>query len=253
MILELDVGNSRIKWRILSSDERSVDSKARVLAVSAVDSAGLLFQILPNDSQLSRIRVCSVREDALLSELAGCVRARWGLELEIATVSACCGGVQNGYVEFERMGVDRWLAMIAAFNRRHTACLVVDAGTALTIDIVSGDGQHQGGYILAGLSMSVQALEDNTGIVLRNRKFDPESDPGTSTEEAVLRGTLASKVSLIQEALRTLRCRDSDAVAYLCGGDAEILSQALNSRGETGFVIERDLVLDGLAYACENR
>ena len=101
--------------------------------------------------------------------------------------------------------------------------------------------------------MSVQALEDNTGIVLRNRKFDPESDPGTSTEEAVLRGTLASKVSLIQEALRTLRCRDSDAVAYLCGGDAEILSQALNSRGETGFVIERDLVLDGLAYACENR
>ena len=253
MILELDVGNSRIKWRAVRSDARSCGSNVKVLAGSVADSAGLLFESFPDDFEPSKIRVCSVRSDSLLTELADRVRQRWGLDLEIARVSACCGGVKNSYVECERLGVDRWLAMLAAFNRRRRACLVIDAGTALTIDLVSREGNHQGGYILAGLSMSVRALEGNTGIVLRDRTFDPESDPGTSTEQAVLRGTLASTVSLTLEALRTLRCEDADAVAYLCGGDAEILAQALRLRGELGFIVEQDLVLDGLAYVFEHR
>ena len=148
------------------------------------------------------------------------------------------------------MGVDRWLAMIAAFNRQKRACLIVDAGTALTIDLVADDGRHQGGYILAGLSMAVKALENNTGIILRNRDFSPLAGPGTSTEQAVLGGALSSAVSLIFEALGRLRCMDSGSMVYLCGGDAELLAQALRSRGESGFTVEPDLVLDGLEYAC---
>ena len=151
------------------------------------------------------------------------------------------------------MGVDRWLAMIAAFNRQKRACVVVDAGTALTIDLVADDGRHQGGYILAGLSLAVKALESNTGIALRNRNFSPLSGPGTSTEQAVLGGALNSTVSLILEVLGLLRCADSEAIAYLCGGDAELIARALRSRGEHGFTVEPDLVLDGLTYACGNR
>ena len=99
----------------------------------------------------------------------------------------------------------------------------------------------------------MKALENNTGITLRNRNFSPHAGPGTSTEQAVLGGALNSTVSLILEALGLLRCADSEAIAYLCGGDAELIAKALRSRGEPGFTVEPDLVLDGLTDACDNR
>ena len=60
-------------------------------------------------------------------------------------------------------------------------------------------------------------------------------------------------MSLILEALGRLRCTDSEAMVYLCGGDAELLAQALRLRGESEFTVEPDLVLDGLEYACGNQ
>ena len=253
MILELDVGNSRIKWRVLNRDSQAGDLRAGVLVGGAEDSAVNLFKSMPHDIRLSAARGCCVGSVSLLAELVKGVKERWGLELDVAKVSAQCGGITNSYDEVQRMGVDRWLAMIAAFNRQKRACVVVDAGTALTIDLVADDGRHQGGYILAGLSLAVKALENNTGIALRNRNFSPLSGPGTSTEQAVLGGALNSSVSLILEALGLLRRADSEAIAYLCGGDAELIAQALRSRGEPGFTVEPDLVLDGLTYACDNR
>ena len=253
MILELDVGNSRIKWRVLNREAQAGDLHPDALMGGAEDATVKLFESIPRDLQLSAARGCSVGSELLLVELAEGLEERWGLELDVAEVSAQCGGITNSYKEVGRMGVDRWLAMIAAFNRQKRACLVVDAGTALTIDLVADDGRHQGGYILAGLSMAVKALENNTGITLRNRDFSPFGGPGTSTEQAVLGGALSSAVSLILEALGRLRCTDSGAMVYLCGGDAELLAQALRSRGESGFTVEPDLVLDGLEYACGNQ
>jgi len=253
MILELDVGNSRIKWRVLNRDAQAGTRHPGALMGGAEDAAAKLFESIPRDLQLSAARGCSVGSELLLVELAESLKARWGLELDVAEVSAQCGGITNSYQEVGRMGVDRWLAMIAAFNRQKRACLIVDAGTALTIDLVADDGLHQGGYILAGLSMAVEALENNTGITLRNRDFSPLAGPGTSTEQAVLGGAMSSTVSLILEALGRLRCTDSEAMVYLCGGDAELLAQALRLRGESGFTVEPDLVLDGLEYACGNQ
>ena len=253
MILELDVGNSRIKWRVLNRTSHAGDLHPGILMGGAEDSVVNLFESIPRDTRLSAARGCCVGSVSLLAEVAEGVKERWGLELDVAKVSAQCGGITNSYHEVQRMGADRWLAMIAAFNRQKTACIVVDAGTALTIDLVADDGRHQGGYILAGLSLAVKALESSTGIALRNRNFSPLAGPGTSTEQAVLSGALNSTVSLILEALGLLRCADSEAIAYLCGGDAEILAQALRSRGEPGFTVEPDLVLDGLTYACDSR
>ena len=253
MILELDVGNSRIKWRVLNRDSQAGDLHPGVLVGGAEDSAINLFESMPHDILLSAARGCCVGSASLLAEVAKGVKERWGFELDVAKVSAQCGGITNSYDEVQRMGVDRWLAMIAAFNRQKRACVIVDAGTALTIDLVADDGRHQGGYILAGLSLAVKALENNTGIALRNRNFSPLSGPGTSTEQAVLGGVLNSTVSLILEALSLLRCADSEAIAYLCGGDAELIARALRARGEPGFTVEPDLVLDGLTYACDNR
>ena len=253
MILELDVGNSRIKWRVLNRDAQAGDRHPSALMGGAEDAAVKLFEGIPRDLQLSAARGCSVGSELLLVELAEGLKERWGLELDLAEVSAQCGGITNSYKDVGRMGVDRWLAMIAAFNRQKRACLIVDAGTALTIDLIADDGRHQGGYILAGLSVAVKALENNTGITLRNRDFGPLAGPGTSTEQAVLGGALSSAVSLILEALGRLRCTDSGAMVYLCGGDAELLAQALRSRGESGFTVEPDLVLDGLEYACGNK
>ena len=253
MILELDVGNSRIKWRVLNRNSQAGDRQHDALMGGAEDSVVNLLESIPRHLQLSAARGCSVGSESLLTEVAEGVKERWNLELEVAEVSAQCGGIKNSYEETRRMGVDRWLAMIAAFNRVKRACLVVDAGTALTIDLVADDGRHQGGYILAGLNLVVKSLEHNTGIALRNHNFSPLAGPGTSTEQAVLGGALNSAVALILEALGMLRGADPAATAYLCGGDAQLLAQALRSRGESGLTVEPDLVLDGLEYACGNQ
>lgn len=66
--------------------------------------------------------------ELLLVELAEGLKARWGLELDVAEVSAQCGGITNSYQEVGRMGVDRWLAMIAAFNRQKEPALLLMRG-----------------------------------------------------------------------------------------------------------------------------
>lgn len=245
MILEVDFGNTRIKWRFI---EPGCAAAQQGHASSVSSTVSDFLAELQSFQKPEQVRVASVRKGDSLAEFSEWLRNNWGISPRLATVTQHCAGVTNSYSEVARMGVDRWLAMLSAYNRSRGACMVVDGGTALTIDVLAVNGQHVGGYILPGLALMAAALEANTGIRLRNADGQATCRPGNDTEQAVHNGALAAAVALIEKTHSAI-AKDMHPVAtYLSGGDAPVLRACLNGVGEVSIV--PDLVLEGLALAC---
>lgn len=236
-ILELDVGNTAIKWRRL---------KDAVILASGRIADGLegLNDLL--DEEVGLVRVASVafpeREASLKSLL---VEAK--VEHEFAVSQAECAGVRNGYDDVSCMGVDRWLAMVAAYHDCCGACVIIDAGTALTIDVVASDGQHQGGYILPGAELALRALDQSTGKVRFGAADAMSTGLGESTNTCVHNGKWLSLVGAVQLALREAEKRIGvDYKVYITGGDGVTMKQ-LAGNSAASWHYSKDLVLDGLA------
>lgn len=243
MILEIDAGNTRIKWRSLSAD----NDETGVSGVVADERE--LFAQFSGNSGLTAIRLSCVRGPDSIEQISEWARTSLGIFAQVAKVTRECAGVRNHYRDMSRMGVDRWLAMLAAFNRARGACVIVDAGTAMTVDALSDEGSHLGGYILPGHQLQVKALQDNTRIRLKTEPA-PAIDLGHDTETAVVNGIYASQVSLIEKVLKSCAGKSGHSKLYLAGGDAAALSDLLSPANALEVEIVSDLVLDGLQLAC---
>ncbi len=245
-VLDVDLGNSALKYRYAG-----VSGRANYAAADPATDALPDFVLPDADiAAVSRVRVSSVlgaRRDATFSEM---VRQRWGVDCEFARSVVALGGVQNGYTDPSALGVDRWLAVVAAFQRVNGPVLVVDLGTAATLDYVSGDGEHLGGFIVPGAQLMRRSLLQETAAI-RFAATEQLSDlsPGKQTRDAVERGVLLSLVQLISAELERFdKLCDHNSRLLMCGGDAERVSAHLQCDHE----VVADLVLDGLAWALPN-
>lgn len=249
MIVDIDAGNSRIKWRatipgrdpdrgVVSTTEELLDALDEVASEEPGREAG------PR-----RIRVAAVRSEAWLTELEDRVRATWSVGIEVARSAPQAAGVSSAYYAPDTLGVDRWLAILAARAKSQGLCVVIDSGTALTMDIVDAGGRHRGGYIVPGLALQWRALEDTARIRLPAVASAPAVDtaPGRTTEEAVRHGSLAM-VSGWLAGDEFVRQASSEQGLFVAGGDAGVLVSGLQ---KAGLEVRRepDLVLDGLALA----
>lgn len=141
MILELDCGNSFIKWRVLESSDASVRAEGIAGSdIALIDSLVALPGLL-----LTRCRLVSVRALEETDKLIAALVGAFGVAVSCATSAREMSGVRNGYEDFQRLGMDRWLAMLGAFKLASGACLVLDFGTAATADFIGPDGEHLGG------------------------------------------------------------------------------------------------------------
>ena len=232
MILDIDVGNSRVKWR--AGNKRGFYPRDE-----AAD--------FPDALTPARIRVSSVASPGFDAVLAGTLRERFGVAPEFAQTSAGVGAVRCGYAQPAAMGVDRWLAVLGAATRSPPPLVVIDCGTALTVDFVDETGRHTGGYIVPGLQLMRSALFRETADVRGRAEMNLANlEPGTDTQCAVDHGIGLLTQAFIESAVARFArsCEDAPRV-YLCGGDAAVLARHLTLRVE----LELDLVLDGLAVA----
>ena len=241
MILELDVGNSRIKWRLVAADDLAVVGRGHVPGIEE------LQRVTDLDAAITMARMCSVRGGDVNQKLENWIRVKHGIDLVQATVTQSCGGVTNQYADVSRLGIDRWLAMLAAFKRVGGACVVVDAGTAFTIDLLDAQGLHLGGYILPGLSLMRSSLESTTAIRLTPGFIGKPGATGHSTDQAVSNGTLSALLALISQLMNSKFSEQLGAKLLFTGGDAELLH--LHAAIEGSEVVP-SLVFDGLDVAC---
>lgn len=241
MILELDIGNTRCKWRV--TDDSMQDVRAGACAVAALAAE---LAALPGRIAVQRVRAGCVRGAEVEAAVSAAVRAALGRAVEFARPAPSAAGVRNGYAEHDRLGVDRWLAMLAAFSEVRGAVCVLDCGSAITADLVDADGQHRGGYIGPGLGMMRSSLLAGTDRV----RFDPAvtgegAEPGNCTAQAVAGGTLLAAAGLLRGAYERFAALSPGATALLTGGDAEVITPLL----DFPLSIRPNLVLDGLRLA----
>ena len=146
----------------------------------------------------------------------------------------------------EKLGVDRWLSILAARAQSHEACIVVDCGSAITVDLITSQGEHLGGYIAPGLRLMREALSTKTtAINLGKIGYSESAFPGRNTVQAIKSAELAMFMGLIAQAKNILGNYEAgECLVWLTGGDGEWLSSML---AESKFV--EDLVLDGLDVA----
>lgn len=237
MNLQIDVGNTQTKWRVIEGDKvlHRGSQATTTLAESELD--------LSSVSSLASARLCSVAKPDIAQSIALQLAQQFNVELQVAKVSAVAGGVSCGYEQTQTLGVDRWLALVAAYQQYQGAVLVVDAGSAMTLDLVSPDGQHVGGYILPGLQLMREALWLGTDRVRAAQDVEAVDAlnmlvPGACTDDAVNRGCLLAAVALVEKLASTY-----PAAVVITGGDASTLLDALSLKADHS----SDLVLAGLS------
>ncbi len=240
MILEVDMGNTRLKWRI-----RDRQTKLSQGFIGSEESlASLESQIASYRGSIKAVYVVSVVGDELEQRFAAWSLACLGLQSQFARTSAICGVVRNGYREPLRLGVDRWLAINAAYKLINDACVVISCGTAVTVDLLAADGKHLGGFIGPGLRLMSASLTSGTRKIVLDRDV-PELHllPAANTNEAVYSAIAAMLTGLIDNGVRQLLAHSGDFECQLIftGGDADKL---LPFYPQARLV--PDLVLDGL-------
>jgi type III pantothenate kinase len=156
-------------------------------------------------------------------------------------------GVRSGYRHPRRLGVDRWVAMIGAWAELESACVVVDAGTAVTIDAIDNEGRHLGGQIFPGVRLMFQALNASTSDIPAVAGRLPAATGldmfGDTTSKAVQHGAWNAVTGAVDRAITTLRSNAYDPAVVLTGGDASRMLTALGTEP----LHRPHLVLQGLA------
>lgn len=234
MILCIDCGNSRIKWGLWSG------AGWRAQGALAHGEVGQLATLTVDGPEVQKILFANVAGPALAAQIAALVAAAWpGRPLLTAASQSAAAGVRNGYRSPERLGVDRWCALLGAWARVRGTCLVVMAGTATTVDSLSADGFFPGGLILPGLELMRKSLaRDTAGLPLAQGRHVAQPN---CTDDAIISGCLEAQAGAIERAWR--RLANPAAPCLLSGGAAGLIGPAL----EIPWQGVDNLVLDGLA------
>ncbi len=156
----------------------------------------------------------------------------------------------------DRAGIDRLLNAVAVNTRRPTGApaVIVDAGSAVTVDWIDGDGAFCGGAIFPGLRLMTKALNDHTALLpLVDVAYPPPAMPGATTRAAMEAGVYAAVVGGIQALVRRLAAQSSrPPQLYLGGGDGPTLEPGLNTAGGGDrFFLWPEMTLEGLRLAAE--
>lgn len=238
MILQLDIGNTRLKWRCLGDE---------AFATGACNHEDFELRLLGELSNLTEVQIASVSAQAKVDALI----ARFISDFPKARIfqaksAAKMGGVRFSYQVPEAQGVDRCLAMVAAYRRYSgshgfSGVMVIDAGSALTVDVLDGGGRQVEGYIAPGLGMMRNALLSGTSNIAGAYDGSGMADGLLSTRICVDRGVHKAFTSSVRHFVDAARA--SSLELLLTGGDAPEVERAFP---EERFVVVDDLVFEGL-------
>lgn len=252
--LVVDIGNARVKWSFAHGGELVGTAGSALHAGREADAFAEMEAAL-GGREISAVVVANVAGDAPARQLDALVERRFGLRARYLQTTAEAAGVRCAYAQPTRLGVDRWVAVIAAHHRARPhgrAACVITAGTALTFDAVSADGRHLGGLIFPGPRIMAEALASHThriGPTLQIEQVPRGLDVlGRSTDEAVGHAAWLGPAAAFDRVIATVAAQTpSPPLVLLAGGDAATLRRWL----ETDVEVEADLVLAGLALMAD--
>ncbi|MCC4115009.1 type III pantothenate kinase [Aromatoleum toluclasticum] len=235
MILLIDAGNTRVKWGLFGNgawqDEGALEH-ARV---------GELNAIAQGRAGITRVFGSNVAGAGIAAAIAHALHGQAPAPEWLRSSAACCG-VRNAYDEPDQLGTDRWAALIGARALHPAACLVINAGTATTIDILDADGLFRGGLILPGEHLMRRSLaRDTAQLPFAEGRY---VEAPRNTADAIVSGCRNAQAGAVERMFRQI-ADEPRAVCLLSGGGADALAELL----AIPFRRVDNLVLKGLAVA----
>ncbi|MBD3667043.1 MAG: type III pantothenate kinase [Kangiella sp.] len=266
MILLIDVGNTRSKWALTDNtrginwllsgywDNQSFNQKLWSAQLNELKHS---VERDHKDSIDTVIISCVAGED-IRGLLNNHIKEALGVFPQLPQADAEYQSqrgtkLNNSYKIAEALGVDRWLAMVAATELSIPPFAVIDAGTAITLDVVGDNGEHLGGHIIPGQKLMQSSLLKDTGRIAwsAQHNLDSKSDNdwlATNTQQAVEFGALQASVGYLESVIDKLHHHMSLNSIIMTGGDAEQLCSLLNPPIKKYVKYQKDLVLQGLFY-----
>ncbi|TAA39789.1 type III pantothenate kinase [Corallincola spongiicola] len=240
--LLIDIGNTRAKLY-------SLDGGGLTLLKSSS------HQQLPVDTEsllacraYSQIWVASVAQSAVVATLSEAV-APFAVNFNLVKTPRSAYGLINAYAKYESLGIDRWLAMLGGRQQCKRPFIVIDFGTAITVDLVDEFGQHKGGWIAPGYRAMTNVLLSDTSEVTADQAAILSGSRltfGVSTEQCVSEGIRSALIGYYQQAVTTAQTSLGSKIpvrVFLTGGDAAQLPAQILKQAQ----LCPELVLEGLA------
>lgn len=238
MIL-IDCGNSHLKAQHWSNDRLQASYQSRYCVNWNDRFLQWLQRLSASDCYLSSVldRQRQSLLDQSLTQYFDSPVTRFNAE-------ASRLGVTNGYQQPQNLGVDRWLALIGAGASVDGDCMVIDAGTAITLDLLTQGGLHLGGAILPGLNTTRKRFKQIfSHIDFSDPGIEQTAEPGSSTEQAIhidyAQDTIQYLARLVDE---WRRCFENETELLITGGDAGQIQRIMG----LGNRILPDLVFRGM-------
>jgi type III pantothenate kinase len=234
-LLAIDAGNTRVKWGVHEGAAWTA-----VGALPTAEAAGL-HGLAARHGPFARVIVSNVAGEAVEQALRKALGAS-AIDFRVIRSGPSCCGVTNGYREPGQLGSDRWAALVAAHHAQDGHKLVVNVGTALTVDALAASGRFEGGLIVPGPALMRRSLGEGTArLRLTEGRFAPFPD---STPDAITSGAIQACAGAIERAARAMESRGlGPARVLLSGGAAGEIAPHLGM----DYAIHENLVLDGLA------
>jgi len=242
-LVAVAVGNSRTRFGVFAAgeldDPRSMDN---------VDPGALAGAIAELASADGAVTVIASVNDEVADRLEAALKSR------LATPPLRIGrdvpiSLAHTLEDASNLGQDRMLNALGASARARQACVVVDSGTAVTIDYVDGDGVFRGGLIAPGLNMMLASLAEHTSVLpkLDYQRPEPDAGPGgTDTPSAMQLGVTTALRGLVRTAIEQFAIKfDGYPQVIATGGDMAVLE-------DDGFIehFVADLQLIGIHACC---
>lgn len=247
MKLLIDIGNQRVKWltsqQLLASLDvfgQSFDIHDQGLAEALNDR----FKQLPEPQQVVVSSVSGNRCRQIVTEIS---LSLWGQHPEFLQAERFAAGIRNNYIYANQLGVDRWAALVGAWHEYGPGSLVVvDAGTAVTIDILNDQGVFLGGMIFPGIATMIQSLRHSTEQirVRHSAVFAGEIElTNLQTDPAVTHGAVNAVIGGVDRAISQHKSfLEEDLKTIISGGDAGVIKDHSAHK----LIIDSKLVFRGL-------
>lgn len=250
MLLTIDAGNTRTKWAIFDHDGTMRNYGACLNAqLSTAD-------LSPKSLGYEQVIISNVAGSGHAAQLKS-ILAPYLLPVHWMQPSERACDVINHYKAQHTLGSDRWAALIAAWQMQHAPCVVVNAGTAVTIDALSMQarnkqhGEFLGGMILPGIYLMQTSLGGGTAQLpphVTPLETDAEVNIfARSTAQAIHSGTLCAIGGAIVQMAKALEAKSGQIPnIILSGGDAPVIQRYLIHTANNPTIVIDHLVLTGL-------
>ena len=242
MKLLVDIGNTRLKWIALQD---GLVIKRGHLLHREIDPERWGNRLWGRLRRPSQIVIANVAGPAVRDALNVWFRQNWAMQANFVRSEVQQFGISNGYEEPHLLGVDRWVAMIGCRQLQQCNSVIIDCGTAATIDALRIDGKHLGGVILPGLRLMHEALYQKTNQIDAQDIGDVVF-LGRNTRDCIWGGAVHALAATLDRVFSYMakamaETHPGTTVAVLTGGNAEALHPYL----EREYVLEPDLIFRG--------